>query len=166
VTEAKLNAMMIYRNVYAGLGAGAVAAIIAALVSLPLESPDDIVFNAASVGFGALSVGAANGLAWHYTGSVDLFNKQYLAASLGLFIATLAVGGAAQTQFDDALIFTIPLALISAIVPIIGTPYVATNPKFGNWTSGLLVVVAVVLSIALAGQGDQESGSLSLPPPP
>ena len=48
--------MSIYRNIYAGLGAGSVAAIVVVLISLPLNSPDDILFNSASVGFMAISV--------------------------------------------------------------------------------------------------------------
>ena len=49
--------MAVTRNIFAGLGAGAVAAIIAVLVSLPLESPDDIRLNSATVGFAALFEG-------------------------------------------------------------------------------------------------------------
>ena len=158
--------MSIYRNIYTGIGAGSIAAIIAVLVSLPLESPDDIVLNAATVGFGALGVGAASGITWHKSQSEGPFSKQYLSSSIGLFMAALAIAVVAQTQFDDALIFTLPLALIVAVISIVGTPLVATNKRIGNWATGVLIVVAVALSIALSGQGDQNSGSLSLPPPP
>ena len=83
-----------------------------------------------------------------------------------LFVVIIAVASLAQTQFDDALSFTIPLAVTIALVTILGTPISATNDRLGIWFSGILVFVAIVLSFALAGQGDQESGSLSLPPAP
>lgn len=147
-----------------GLGIGSISAIIAVLVSLPLESPDDIVFNAGSVGFGAIALGGLTGLAWHWSGGA--VDRRYFAGSLGIVVASLAVAGAAQTQFDDAVLFTVPLALISAIVPIIGVPVISKSERVRIWNYWLLVVIAVAVSVSLAGQGDQESGSLSLPPPP
>ena len=158
--------MTIYKNLYAGLGAGALAAIIAVLVSLPLESPDDILLNAASVGFGALIAGATSGILWHFSASDSMFNRRYIVFSVVLFLVVLTIAFFAQAQFDDALLFTLPLALIIALVAIVGTPISATSKRIGIWFSGVLVLVAIVLSIALAGQGDQESGSLSLPPAP
>lgn len=158
--------MSIYRNIYAGLGAGSVAAIIAILVSLPLNSPDDILFNSVSVGFMAIGFGAVSGYAWHRSNGPGLLNRRYVAASLGLSVAALAVALAAQTQFDNAVEFTVPLALIPIVVSVVGTPFAARTSRFGIWFYGVLVIAAVILSISLVGQGDQESGSLSLPPPP
>lgn len=142
------------------------AAIIEILISLPLESPDDIIFNAVSVGLAAVGFGGLAGLLWHLSKSDLPVGRSYVAGSFVLIVAALAVAVAAGTQFEDALIFTVPLALISSIVPIVGTPIAAKSEKFRNWNYLSLVVVAVAMSIALAGQGDQESGSLSLPPPP
>ena len=161
----------LYRNVTAGLGAGAVAAIAAVAVSLPLVSPDDILFNSASVGFAILAIGAVNGLFWHWSAVGHLLNRRYTSTSLGLLLVALAVAAAAQTQFDNAVEFTIPLALVAVLITVIATPFVAGNRRAAlrfskPWVHLLLVVVAVALSLALAGQGDQESGSLSLPPPP
>ena len=158
--------MNFYRNISAGLGVGSIAAIIAILVSLPLESPDDIIFNAGSVGFAAVGFGGLSGLVWHLSKSDLPVGRAYVAGSFGLIVVGLAVAIAAGTQFEDALIFTVPLALISSIIPVVGTPIATKSEKFKNWNYLLLVVVAVAMSIALAGQGDQESGSLSLPPPP
>ncbi len=158
--------MYFYRNISAGLGVGSVAAIIAVLASLPLKSPDDIIFNSASVGFAAIGFGALTGLAWHWTKSDLPVTRPYLASSFGLIVAALAVAVAAQTEFDDAVLFTVPLALISSVIPVVGTPIAAKSEKFKNWNYLIVFVGAVVLSFALAGQGDQESCSLSLPPPP
>jgi hypothetical protein len=158
--------MSIYKNLYARLGAGAVAAIIVVLVSLPLESPDDIVFNAASVCFASLIVGAVSGLIWHLTTDDGAINRAYIVGSAVVVVLVLVVASLVQTQFDDAVIFTVPLAIIVAAVSTIGTPFVGSRDRLGNWSIAILVVVAVGLSLALAGQGDQESGSLSLSPPP
>jgi len=158
--------MSIYRNIYAGLGAGSVAAIIVVLVSLPLKSPDDILFNSASVGFMSIGFGAVCGIAWHRSGSNRLLNRRYVAASLGISVAALAVALGAQTQLDNAVEFTVPLTLIAIVVSVVGTPFAARSARFGIWFYRFIVLVAVVLSISLVGQGDQESGSLSLPPPP
>jgi hypothetical protein len=78
-----------------------------------------------------------------------------------LLIAVLA-----QMQLDDALVFTVPLALVIAICSIFLTPVFATGTKYGTLATVVLVFIAVVLSIVLAGQGDQESGTLTLPPAP
>ncbi|MCH7983410.1 MAG: hypothetical protein J4O01_09730 [Chloroflexi bacterium] len=162
---------LLYRNVIAGLGAGAVAAIVAILISLPLKSPDDILFNTASVGIATLGIGAVNGLLWHWSAVNLPLNRRYVFTSLGLLTVALAVAAGAQTQFDSAVAFTVPLALLAVLITVVATPFVAINRRAGlwfakPWTSAVLIVVAVALSLALAGQGDQESGSLSLPPPP
>lgn len=158
--------MVVTRNIFAGLGAGAIGAIIAVLISLPLESPDDIRLNSATVGLAALAVGLISGGIWQVSRSVYEASRRYWLLSIGLEIVILLVAALAQTQMDDALVFTMPLALIIAVCSIFLTPVFATMPKYGNWKSIVLVIVAVVLSIALTGQGDQESGTLTLPPPP
>ena len=162
---------LLYRTVIAGLGAGAVAAIVAILISLPLKSPDDILFNTASVGIATLGIGAVNGLLWHWSAVNLPLNRRYVFTSLGLLTVALAVAAGAQTQFDSAVAFTVPLALLAVLITVVATPFVAANRRavlwFAKpWMSAVLIVVAVALSLALAGQGDQESGSLSLPPPP
>ena len=47
-----------------GIMAGSIAATVAALVSLPLRSPVDNVFNTATVALASLLVGVAAGLLW------------------------------------------------------------------------------------------------------
>ena len=162
---------VLFRNVSAGLGAGAAAALVAILVSLPLESPDDIRFNSATVGFTTLAIGAVNGLLWHWSMADLPVNGRYIATSLGLLIVGLAVAVGLQTQFDRAISFTVPLAIVAVLITVIATPFAAVNQGSGRWiasrrTYAALVIIAVAASLALAGQGDQESGTLTLPPPP
>ena len=47
-----------------GVSAGSIAAVVVVLVSLPLRSPADNVFNSATVGLASLLVGIAAGLLW------------------------------------------------------------------------------------------------------
>ena len=48
----------------AGIVAGSISAVVAALVSLPLRSPDDALLNSATVTLAALAAGVAAGLLW------------------------------------------------------------------------------------------------------
>jgi len=123
------------------------------LISLPFNSPDDILFNLASVGFMAIGFGAVCGIVWHRSGGNRLLNRRCVAASVGLSVAWLTVALAAQTEFDNAVEFTVPLALISVVISVAGTPFAAQSSRIGIWPYGALVVVAVVLRISLAGQG-------------
>ena len=124
---------LLYRNLTAGLGAGAVAAIVVILISLPLKSPDDILFNTASVGFATLGIGAVNGLLWHWSAVNLPLNRRYVFTSLGLLIVALAVAAGAQTQFDSAVAFTVPLALLAVLIIVVATPFVAINRRAGLW---------------------------------
>ena len=67
---------------FIGLLSGAIAAIVASLLSLPLHSPDDAFFNTASVTIGALLVGvsAAKALALTW----DVHAAAYGQSALGL----------------------------------------------------------------------------------
>ena len=58
---------MIERPVWAGLFSGAIAAIVASLVQLPLYAPSDTLFNSATVTAGALVAGLASGVLWKVT---------------------------------------------------------------------------------------------------
>lgn len=158
--------MTVLKEIFPGLSAGAFAAIIAVLVSLPLESPDDIRLNSATVGLAALFVGAISGGLWRLSGSVYEANRRFWLYSALLGIVILLAAVLAESQLDDALVFTIPLAIIVATCSIFFTSVFATRAKYGNWQGIALVVIAIVLSITLAGQGDQKSGTLTLPPPP
>ena len=149
----------------AGLAAGSVAAVAAALVSLPLRSPDDILFNSATVVVGALFTGAAIGLIWRI-----LADRQdrvvWLGVSLLVGLATtslLAIIG--ETQLDHFAGFAIPLAAIALLLVGILTPLIAGSSFLRRrWSVPVSVMLALAIGIALAGQGDEESGRLELPP--
>jgi hypothetical protein len=158
--------MSLYRNIYTGLTAGAIAALVAIGASIPLISPDDALFNSASVGFAILAMGAVNGILWNWADPERWLNRRYLLTSIALLFVALGIAGSVQTQLDNATEFTIPLAMIGVVATLILTPLLNSNEKTEIWRNGFLALIAVVVSIALAGQGDQESGSLSLPPPP
>jgi hypothetical protein len=64
----------------------------------------------------------------------------------------LGVAIGAQTQFDDAIVFTVPLAIVAVIASVVITPLLANNPRIGNFASGIFVIIAVAMSLALAGR--------------
>ena len=152
----------------AGLIAGAIAAIVASLISLPLESPDDAVLNTATVGVGALVVGLAAGAVWRVLDSTARRLEIYAAvAFVGFGIA--AVGGvAAEGLLAGSIEFIIPLAAIvfalSAPLPPI-LERLELSPPWPGALASVGGVAALAIGVGLSGQGDAESGKLSLPDP-
>ena len=160
------------RSLLAGLAAGAVAAVAASLLSLPLRSPDDAFFNTASVTIMALLAGlAAGGVWWVVSGRPRPW--RVLALTMAGAFAVVAVGAALLdaapgVPLDRIAPFVIPLAAVVFGLLALLTPLLAQPALRPMWTGPTGAAAALVLGIALAGQGDAESGRLALPelPPP
>ena len=147
-----------------GLIAGSIAAIVAALVSLPLHSPVDNVFNTATVAVATLLVGVAAGLIWDRLAS-NSRRVQYYAGSLALgLIAVVVIAVLGNTLLERLITFTIPLAAIAFVVSGVLAPNLGRlKLTTGRWAAPAVLTVAAVVGFGLVGQGDGESGDLSLP---
>ena len=149
----------------AGLLSGGIAALAAALLSLPLESPHDGLLNTASVVIAALVAGAVAGAVWKLLPNDRPRTMRYLAVIVVGFAIVSAGTALAQTQLERAVSFGLPIAALVAVVIGGGVPLLADKGRALPWWLALAaVVVALAVGIALAGQGDQESGELELPP--
>lgn len=146
----------------AGLTAGAIIAIVAVLVSLPLHSPLDNVFNSATVAIATLTVGAFAGLWWGWRRTGPALYAATLAAALAATVVLLLVGG---LWLERLASFGIPMAVIAFVGAGILTPVARRIPaRWTTWAAVVAVVVALALGISLAGQGDAPSGKLTIPP--
>ena len=158
--------MNLCRTIYLGLTAGGIVAIITVGVSIPLKSPNDLIFNSASIGICVLILGGVNGLIWSWSSSENWLNRRYIMSSLALLVIAMIVAFGAQMQFDNAIRFTVPLALIAVPGTIVLTPVINSKLNDRIWLNAMFIVFAVTVSALTASHGDQESGILSLPPPP
>ena len=147
-----------------GLIAGSIAAIVAALVSLPLRSPVDNVFNTATVALASLLVGVAAGLIWDKLATRHR-RLPYYAGILVLGLITVVVISVVGNIWLERLIsFTVPLAVIAFAVSGVLAPKLGRVPlATSSWLAPAFLIVAAAMGIGLAGQGDAESGDLSLP---
>ena len=142
-----------------GLLTGAAAAIIASLISLPLESPDDAFFNTATITVGALLAGlVAGGL------RNAMSVRTFAIAWGGAFIVTLVA--LALGPFDRMLPFGAPLAAIVFAITGLGVVYARDMalPRLPVMAGGA-AAVALAVGLGLSG-ANAETGSLSLPAAP
>lgn len=150
----------------AGLAGGAVGALVASLVSLPLESPDDVVFNTFTVTLGALLAGVLLGVVWWALPERDTRVVLFGAACLAGVAAAAALAFAFEAFLEGTIQFMIPLAVIVFACIAVVTPLLSSVPWRRSWAAGpTLAVVALGVGVGLMGQGDEESGRLELPRP-
>ena len=150
----------------AGVIAGSAAAVAASLVSLPLHSPNDLLFNSATVSVGAIALGIAAAAAWSRlsdTKRPTLYFSLLLGAGLILFALTSLL---LDAFLERTFTFSVPPAatavvLVGVVVPLLDRGAVVPN----LWATLAALGVAAVVGFGLAGQGDEESGELSLPLP-
>ena len=151
--------------VQAGLTAGSVAAIAAVLANLPLEAPTDTYFNSAPVMAGALAVGLGAGVLWRALdgrGHRPAILLVSMTLAFGL-VAVMAVAG--ETQMERSVSYIVPLAaIVFGLTGALTLLLLRANVALPWRVTGLAVLLAIGLGIALAGHGDQESGRLELPP--
>jgi len=155
------------RALLGGLASGAVAVIVAALLSLPLRSPDDVFFNSVSVTVGALLAGAGGGLLWWAAqrshAPVRTFGASVLAGFLLVAVLTLVAERMPGAPLERVAGFVLPLAAAVFGVVAVLTPLLVQRGRALRVAAPMGVVAAVILGVALAGEGDAESGKLALP---
>lgn len=149
----------------AGIIAGSVSAIVAAIVSVPLYSPDDIFFNSATVVIGALLAGLSAGIVWRFLAGRPrgplMFAIVWVVAIA--FTAVFALAG--ETQLDHFVAFVLPLgAIVFLLTGLLTTLLHRITIPAGWWSVIGIVVIALAVGAGLAGQGDERSGRLELPP--
>lgn len=151
--------------VRAGLLSGSLAALAAALLSLPLESPHDGLLNSATVVLHALIAGGIAGFVWKLLPAERSRTLRFLGVILVGFALVAAGTALVQTQLERAVSFGLPIAALAGVIIGGGVPLLADKGRALPWWLALAaVVVALAVGVALAGQGDQESGELELPP--
>ena len=150
-----------------GLTAGAAAAIVAVLVSLPLRTPSALLFNSGTVCLAALAAGVLSGLIWIAARRSQRPVVRFLIVWSVVFLPVSAlIIFLGRSQLDHFTAFAAPLALI--IYSTIGLLTVAISrylPKIRWWHAAGPVVISLALGLSLITQTDQESGRLELPPP-
>ena len=148
----------------AGLIAGSISAIVASLVSLPLRSPVDSVFNTATITVGSLVVGIAAGLLWNGLSSNPRRIPYYVAALAAVFVLIVVIAFVGNSTLDRFASFVIPLAaIIFLLVGLLTPSFRGISVMAARGLAVILLVASVGLGIGLMGQGDTESGELSLP---
>ena len=148
-----------------GLTGGAVAAVVAALVSLPLHSPNDALFNTLAVAIASLVVGLAAGVLWSLLSGGHSPRLRFGLLWLIAIGVVIGIAFGMNTQLDRSVSFGVPLAAI--IFGLVGASVYlqACLRLLDSWRVAIIgVVVALALGGALVTQGDQESGRLELPP--
>lgn len=155
-----------FKNMNAGITAGAIAAIAAVLVSLPLKSPDDALLNSASVAIAAILVGVLAGLIWRMFVNTEGRRTKFVVL---WGVASVTVGSmlisAFAVQLDNLVPFALPLTVIVCVITGLLTPVFGRDPSpLRWWAAPAAVAVALALAIPLAGVGDEPSGRLELPP--
>ncbi len=145
--------------------AGALSAIVAALVSLPLHSPHDALLNSASVMWGVLLLALVSGLVYRRLSLRPNAVRRFAVVMAVGFLVWVAVAFAAGTMLTRMVSFSVPLAAIAFGGIAVLTPLLARFPLASRWPVVVVaLIVAAAVGIGFASQGDQESGRLELPP--
>lgn len=159
-------------------GAGLIGSALAVAVSLPLQSPDDLLANAFTVA--AVSVPGAFVLAAVWSGlsgdaTLGRRTRWFAAVNAGFLVATMVAALAAEALGDVSSVtsFAAPLALTVLGSAAVATPILAhygagVSPSV--WRYGVPIAAATILVVAwlltVNEVGFNEPPSLSLPPPP
>ncbi|RLT26144.1 MAG: hypothetical protein DWI48_06775 [Chloroflexi bacterium] len=145
-----------------GLIAGAVGALIAVLLSLPLQSPDDIFFNSLTVGLGGTVLALIAGAVWNAVQrSSNAVRAFTLAMGAGFVLVVLAALGL-ETQMSRSFSYIAPIAAANFGAIVLLTPMLAQR-AIPMWAGAVGVVLPLALGVALMSQHDTQTTALALP---
>jgi hypothetical protein len=146
----------------AGLIAGAIGTTLAILLSLPLRSPDDVFFNAATVTAGGLVAAAGAGVAWSRLRARSNARRNF-AIGVGVVFLVVAVGAlGGEALFERTAAYTIPIAGVIFGTIAVTTPALARR-RLPAWAGPAALVPVVALGAVFAESGDEDATPLTLP---
>jgi hypothetical protein len=135
----------------AGLLAGSGAGLVAAIVSLPLQSPHDGLLNTGSVVLAALATGVIAGQVWRLLPDGHTRTRNFLTVALMAFGIVAVSAVIAESQINRAVSFIVPLASIPIAIPTVSIPYLARERLLIGWRVVLpTIFVALVVGGGLA----------------
>jgi hypothetical protein len=135
--------------VLAGIVAGAIGAIVSALVALGLDSPDETYANSLTVVLVALVLGAASGALWRRLRATSNGLRTFGWTTAGGFVVVLAaIVIADQTVVTNLTPYAIPVATIIFVTLGFLTPLI-DGIRAPVWTAAIPIVIALGLGIGL-----------------
>ncbi len=145
---------------------GAIAAALASLVSLALDSPDDALLNSASVAIGALALGLVASALWAALETRPSGRLSYAGALLAGLVVVVVAAVAIEATLSGFVTYALPLAAIAFAAVGVVTPAAASWRLPGAWAVAgppVAALAALGLGFALTTLGGGESGRLELP---
>ena len=156
----------------AGFSSGAIAGIVASLFSLPLVSPQDAIFNTASVTFGCLAAGVSAGVFWGATSRMREQSRRYAVFATGLLLTLAIVTFGVAIPIEILLLertvsFVVSLTAIALTTIGLILPLLSKSASFSNHRLPILVLLCLAslgIGIGLFMVGDAQVTDLELPP--
>ena len=135
----------------AGTVAGAIGAIAASLISLPLEDPNAVAGSTLSITAVSLILGVLSGLLWRRLRAGNHALRNYrIGIALGFAAALTALAISDYFVLDDLFPYAVPISLVIFLCLALFTPVLATVEANAWWAAAPLVV-ALALAIGLIG---------------
>ena len=151
-----------WHPVLAGTVAGAIGAIVAGVVSLPLPNPDTDAANSLTVVLLSLALGAVAGILWRRLRASKHALRTFGWTMGGAFVvALMAIAAVDQTVISNLIAYAAPLLAIVFITLGFLTPLLAgvTAP---TWVAAIPIIIALGVGGGLFGQeSEPDSGDAS-----
>ena len=153
---------------------GTVGAVIVMLVSLPLQSPNDLAINAFSVSIWAAAAAwiMARVWSWLYQFRGKMEVRRFVAINVGVFVVAMLVAAAVERLYELANLvnFTAPLVAIELASVTFGAAVLGRYWPNNSMTVFIAIfpflVVGVGAALMFFEVGFNQPPTLTLPPPP
>jgi len=134
--------------ILAGLVAGAVGAVAASLISIPLDSPNQTVANTASITVVALLIGGFSGFLWRRVRASQHGLRTYrVSVALALVAALTALAITDLFGVDNVFSYAVAPALVIFVSIGLLTPTL-DELAIPQWIGWAIVVVALVVAVS------------------
>lgn len=142
-----------WNPILAGVVAGAIGAIAASLLSLPLTSPNDTIGNALTITVVALVIGVFSGLLWRRLRAGRSAQRDYwIAIGLGAVAALTALAITDFFVLEDTFQYAVPVAVVIFLTVGLLTPPLAAV-VIPRWVAALPLLIAIGIALGVFAAG-------------